>query len=291
MWKLIQIELFKIFKKPRTYIAFAAITAIVGLIQMGFYADGENFIRFGMRALSESFEIEGKVLNGYLLGYIILQTLLVHVPLLIALVAGDMISGEANMGTLRLLVTKPVSRTELIISKFIASCIYTILLLMWMAVMALFVSLLVFGTDDMIVMKSDVVTFIQQDDVMWRYFAAFGFAMLAMLVVAALAFLLSIFSENSIGPIVASISIIIVFTILNTLDLPFFNAIKPYLFTTHMLGWKGFFDVKVNAENEQVIGSIEYLPAILRSAGILFLHIVIFLGLSIAVFRKKDILS
>ncbi|MDX2045695.1 MAG: ABC transporter permease subunit [Chitinophagaceae bacterium] len=291
MWKLIQIELFKIFKKPRTYIAFAAITAIVGLIQMGFYADGENFIRFGMRALSESFEIEGKVLNGYLLGYIILQTLLVHVPLLIALVAGDMISGEANMGTLRLLVTKPVSRTELIISKFIASCIYTILLLMWMAVMALFVSLLVFGADDMIVMKSDVVTFIQQDDVMWRYFAAFGFAMLAMLVVAALAFLLSIFSENSIGPIVASISIIIVFTILNTLDLPFFNAIKPYLFTTHMLGWKGFFDVKVNAENEQVIGSIEYLPAILRSAGILFLHIVIFLGLSIAVFRKKDILS
>jgi ABC-2 type transport system permease protein len=291
MWKLVQIELFKVFKKPRTYIAFAAITAIVGLIQMGFYADGENFIRFGMRALSESFEIEGKVLNGYLLGYIILQTLLVHVPLLIALVAGDMISGEANMGTLRLLVTKPVSRTELIMSKFIASCIYTILLLLWMAVMALFVSLLVFGADDMIVMKSDVVTFIQQDDVMWRYFAAFGFAMLAMIVVAALSFLLSIFSENSIGPIVASISIIIVFTILNTLDLPVFNAIKPYLFTTHMLGWKGFFDVKVNAENEQVVGSIEYLPAILRSAGILFMHIVIFLGLSIAVFRKKDILS
>jgi ABC-2 type transport system permease protein len=57
-------------------------------------------------------------MNGYLMAFIILQTLLVHVPLLIALVAGDMISGEANQGTLRLLLTKPVSRANLIIGKF-----------------------------------------------------------------------------------------------------------------------------------------------------------------------------
>src|SRR5512140_34329 len=103
MPELIRIELFKIFRKPRTFIAFLAITAIVGLIQMGFYVDGESYINFGMQSLADSFDVNGKVLNGYLLAYIILQTLLVHVPLLIALVSGDMISGEANMGTLRLL--------------------------------------------------------------------------------------------------------------------------------------------------------------------------------------------
>jgi len=124
MWNLVSLELFKIFRKPRTYIAFAAITAIIGLIQLGFYVDGEAYIKFGMQALSDNFDIEGKVLNGYLLAYIILQTLLIHVPLLIALVAGDMISGEANMGTLRLLVSKPVSRDKLISSKLIASYIY-----------------------------------------------------------------------------------------------------------------------------------------------------------------------
>ena len=47
MWKLVQIELFKIFLKPRTYIAFAAIAAIVALIQLGFYVDGETYIKFG----------------------------------------------------------------------------------------------------------------------------------------------------------------------------------------------------------------------------------------------------
>jgi len=244
-----------------------------------------------MQALSDSFEIEGKILNGYLLAYIILQTLLVHVPLLIALVSGDMISGEANMGTLRLLITKPVSRARLITAKFLASAIYTMLLLLWMAVWALFVSMLVFGTDDMIIMKSEVVTQILESDIMWRYFAAFGFASLAMITVSSLAFFLSIFAENSIGPIIACMSIVIVFTILNTLNLPIFNLVKPYLFTSHMLGWKGFFDVKVNANNEQIIGSIENLPAVTKSAFILLIHIIGFWWASIAVFRRKDIMS
>lgn len=291
MWELIKLELFKVFRKPRTFIAFGAITAIVGLIQMGFYVDGESYINFGMQALSDSFEIDGKILNGYLLAYIILQTLLVHVPLLIALVSGDMISGEANMGTLRLLITKPVSRARLISAKFLASAIYTMLLLLWMAVWALFVSMLVFGTDDMIIMKSEVVTQVLESDIMWRYFAAFGFASLAMITVSSLAFFLSIFAENSIGPIIACMSIVIVFTILNTLNLPIFNLVKPYLFTSHMLGWKGFFDVKVNADNEQIIGSIENLPAVMKSAAILAFHIVGFWVASIAVFRRKDIMS
>jgi ABC-2 type transport system permease protein len=291
MWTLVRIELFKIFRKPRTYIAFAAVAAVVWLIQLGFYVDGESYIKFGMQALSESFDVEGRVLNGYLLAYIILQTLLVHVPLLIALVSGDMISGEANMGTLRLLASRPVSRSGIIVSKFVASSVYTLLLLVWMAFWTLFFSLFVFGADDLIIMKSEVVTQILASDVMWRYVAAFGFAALAMVTVSALAFFLSLFAENSIGPIMATMSIIIVFTILNSLNLPVFNAVKPYLFTTHMLGWKGFFDVQVNEANEQVVGSVENLKAVIRSAGILLLHVILFLTSSIVVFRRKDILS
>jgi ABC-2 type transport system permease protein len=291
MLNIVRIELFKIFRKPRTYLAFGAIAAIVGLIQLGFYVDGDTYIQFGMQALSDSFDVEGKILNGYLLAYIILQTLLIHVPLLIALVSGDMISGEANMGTLRLLLTRPVSRTQLISAKFIASSLYTVLLLLWMAFWALLGSILIFGTDDMIILKSEVVTQILKEDVLWRYAAAFGFALLAMVTVSSLAFFLSIFAENSIGPIIACMSIVILFTILNTLSLPLFNALKPYLFTTHMLGWKGFFDVQVDAQQQQIIGSVENLPAVMRSAAVLGAHILLFWAASVWVFRKKDILS
>lgn len=288
---IVNIELYKIFRKPRTYISFAAVSAIVGLIQLGFYADGESYMQFGMQSFSDSFDIQGNIMNGYLMAFIILQLLLVHVPLLVALVAGDMISGEAAQGTLRLLLTKPISRSTLILAKFTASGIYTIALLLWMAIWALGISMMVFGVDDMLILKSDSASQIMSSDVMWRYMAAFLFAAIALLTVSALSFFLSLFAENSIGPIMATMSIIIVFTILNTLDLPIFNSLKPFLFTSHMLGWKGFFDVTVNENNEQIVGSIENLRAILFSGVILLLHILLFVISSIVIFNRKDIKS
>jgi ABC-2 type transport system permease protein len=279
MWQLTKIELFKIFKKPRTYIAFGAIAAIILLVQMAFYIDGEKYMSFMMASVESSFSMEGNMMNGYFVFFIILQTLLVHVPLLISLVAGDMIAGEANMGTLRLLVAKPVSRTSIMLSKFWATSIYTILLLTFLAVIGLLGSMLIFGTSDFIVFKSDKLLLIDRSDVMWRYFGAYCVAALSMLTVASLAFLFSVFADNSIGPIIAAMSVVIVFTILTTMDIPFFNAIKPYLFTNHMLNWKGFFDRPV--DTREVLKSVLFLIG----------HIAFFVSLSIYVFKKKDILS
>ena len=291
MWEHLQIELYKVFKRPRTYLSFAAITALIGVIQLGLWVDGKEYADFVMADFASSFSVDGKILNGYFICYVILQLLLVHVPLLIALIAADMISGEANMGTLRLLLTKPQSRTSIVMAKFLASSIYTVLLLIWIAIMGLFLSMLIFGTDDLFLMKSSYVVIVKESDVFWRYAGAFCFAALAMITVAALGFLLSFFAENSIGPIVATMSIIIVSTILSTMNIPLFNLIKPYLFTTHMITWKEFFDFKVNDANEAIIGSIQHPQKIIQSASILFIHIVLFVGAAIALFRKKNILS
>jgi len=290
MWTLLQIELFKIFKRPRTYIAFVAIAAIVVLIQLALYLDGKTYVNFMLQSI-ERFNVEGKILNGYFACYLILQTLLIHVPLLIALVGGDMIAGEANMGTLRLLISKPINRSTLLISKFLASTIYTLLLLVWMAIFSLLISLIIFGPGDLMVFQSQVIIQIPRSDVFWRYLAAFGFAAIAMTTVAALSFFLSLFAENSIGPIVAAMSVVIVCTILTTMDLPLFVSMKPYLFTSHMLGWKGFFDIKAAADGSADVGSIQNLPAIIKSALILVGHIIGFVGAAIIIFRKKDILS
>ena len=279
MWPLIRIELFKTFRKPRTYIAFVAIAAIILLVQLALYVDGETYLDFMMLSINTTFMVEGKQMNGYLVFLIILQTLLVHVPLLISLVAGDLVAGEANMGTLRLLVSKPVSRSGLLISKFLASCIYTLLLLSFMALLGLGGSVLLFGTSDLLVFKSDVLVLIDSSDVLWRYAAAYAFAGLSMITVAALAFLFSVFADNSIGPIIAAMSVIILFTILTTMDIPFFNAIKPYLFTNHMLNWKGFFDRPVDGSE------------VLKSILVLLAHIVFFVSLALYSFRRKDILS
>ena len=46
MWSIIQIELYKIYKRPRTYIAFGAIAALIWVIQMGLKIDGEAYAAF-----------------------------------------------------------------------------------------------------------------------------------------------------------------------------------------------------------------------------------------------------
>lgn len=293
MLALLRIELLKIFRRPRTYISFAAIAAMVGIVQVALKADGISYLEFLMGGMKDSIEIPYEVvLNGYLVCFIILNLLLIHVPLLVALVAGDSIAGEANMGTLRLLLTRPVSRTEFMLTKFAAAVIYTLMLLVWMALLSLFVSIILFGTNDMIITRNDVVEQIQRSDIMWRYICAFAYAAVALTTVAALAFLLSIFADNSIGPIVSTISIVIVFTILSEMQIPIYdNTVKPWLFTSHMLAWKGFFYSKSNGEGEAIAGSIENLPAIMRSLTVLLSYIVLFVGSAILIFRKKDILS
>ena len=291
MWSLIQVELYKIFRRPRTYIAFGAVAALIVVIQLGLKIDGNSYAAFLMKDINDTLTVDGKVLNGYLICYILLQLLLVHVPLLVALIAADMLSGEANLGTLRLLFSTPFSRTQWVLAKFIAASVYTILLLIWLAFLALFVSMWVFGTDDLFLMKSNYVVLIQQNDVLWRYVGAVVFASFSLLTVTSLGFLMSIMANTSIGPIVGTMSAIVFFTILSTLNIPLFTVIKPYLFTTHMNNWKEFFDIKVNANNEAITGSVLNIPKIKTSLIVLSLHIILFVSASIIIIKKKDILS
>lgn len=292
MFQLLQIELYKIFKRPRTYIAFAVITVIILLVQVALKFGGEEYVDLMMTGAKETFDIPvHQILNGYLVCFIILNLLLIHVPILVALIAGDVVAGEANMGTLRLLVSKPVSRSQLLAVKFVASSIYTIVLLIWVAVFALLLSIFLFGTNQLVVARKDEYDVISTSDVLWRYGAAFIFAGLGLITVAALAFMFSVFADNSVGPIVATVCVIIVFTILTQLQIPFYDeTIKPYLFTTHMLGWKGFFYVR-GQEGVTIERSIEHFSQIIKSAFILVGYTAVFLTIAFWYFNKKNILS
>lgn len=297
MWTLLKIELFKISKRPRTYIAFAAIFSIVFIFQIAFKADGASYMNLMLQNIQDNFELDkSKAINGYFMCYIILNTLLVQVPILIALISADAISGEANMGTLRLILTKSYSRSEIILAKFIASFIFTVFLLIFMAALALFLSLLLFGVDDMLIfrVKGDESQILQisKDDVLWRYLAAFGYAAISLTVISSLGILLSIYAENSIGPIVTTVCIVLLFTIISNMNVPFVDKyVSPWLFTSYLVGWKGFFYINTDQEGIPIKGSIENWTAIRNSLSILIAHIGLFITLAIYSFNKKDILS
>ncbi|MCC7296859.1 MAG: ABC transporter permease subunit [Bacteroidia bacterium] len=273
-------EFVKIAAKPRSYIGLAAITVLVSVILFALKADGENYIKFITASFEQTLSFDGgSILNGNLVAFIILQMLIVQIPLLVALVTGDLVSGEGAMGTLRLLASRPISSTSLLLSKYLAGSIYTLVILLWLGLMALVAGSMLFGSGDLMVLNSDGLVILQHNDVLWRFLSGFAVSYLALITIATLSITLSCFSDNSIGPIVSTMAIIILFTIIGTLEVPVFDAIRPYLFTTHMASWRSFFEDPVPYDQ------------IRQSVIILLTHIVLLLVIAIYKFNKKDILS
>jgi ABC-2 type transport system permease protein len=73
--------------------------------------------------------------------------------------------------------------------------------------------------------------------------------------------------------------IIILFTIIGSLDVTVFDSIKKFLFTTHMASWRSFFEDPIN------------LKDIWQSILILIVHNILFVVIAVLKFNKKDITS
>ncbi|TSA33649.1 MAG: hypothetical protein D4R64_13665 [Porphyromonadaceae bacterium] len=278
MRKLVSIELFKIFSKPRTYIGFGAVIIIVLAIEFGILLEGDTMVGIIIQNIKDRFIFEGNIINLYLVSYIILNTLWIHVPILVALVTGDMLAGEANSGTFRLILTRPISRVQLVLAKFIAGWIYAVLLVAVMAILSIGIGLILFGPGDLLVVTNKVNIF-SSNDLLWRFAGAYAYGVLSMTTVAALSFLLSSFADNSIGPIIGTVAMIIGITIISTVGAILLGPVNQYIFTSYLPSWQLFF------QTDSGLSSIGH--AIL----IQLIYIVGFLSVTIWYFRKKDILS
>ncbi len=278
MLSLIKIELYKIFKKKRSYIGFVALIVIILLSHFAMIWEGQEMHDFITQNLSDAFIMQGNLVNGYLITYLVLNFLWVYVPLLIVLVTGDLISGEAQAGTFRIILTRPVSRAKLITAKYIAAMLYTFVFMVIFAVLSLGLGLWIFGKGDLMVIFGSVNIF-SENDVLWRFILAFFYGFISMCTVAALSLLLSSLSENSLSPILSTMAIIIVFTFISTLNLGIFSTVNPFLLTTYLDSWQSLFsyDIKVGD--------------LFIDAFILCIYSLVFYGLTIFIFRKKDILS
>ena len=83
-WKSTYNEFIKIAAKPRSYIGLAAITALVSVILFAMKVDGLAYISFITASFEQTLSFQGNVLNGNLMAFIILQTLIIQIPLLVA---------------------------------------------------------------------------------------------------------------------------------------------------------------------------------------------------------------
>ncbi|MCX7875263.1 MAG: ABC transporter permease [Melioribacteraceae bacterium] len=278
MITLVYLELQKIFKKWRTYIGFIAIFLMTAIVQLALYITQENFVKSTTRALNESFFLQGNFFNGYVVAYLILNAMFIHIPFLIVLVGGDLFAGEATAGTYRMVLTRPISRFNFVTSKFLAGFIYTFLFILFLIIISLFASILFFGTGELVSLRNKIIIF-ASNDVLWRLIYAYLYAMLSMMMVMTLSIFFSSMVSNAIGPIITTMAVIIVFLILSAIPIDLLQDLKPYFFTSHLVQWDEFFNDPID------------FNAILNSASILILHIVVLYSLTTIIFLRKDILS
>lgn len=278
--KLFWFEIFKTFSRWRTYISFAAVALIVILTEVVMKVEAEAILNRMMRSLQRDFFVFGNVLNAWFITAFIMNSLHIHIPFLVTLVAGDIVSSEATSGTVRFLLIRPPSRGRIITAKYLTALFYTAGLVLLLGAVCILLGLFLFGGGDLIMTQRPFrIVFVPEALLPVRMVLAFIAAIWSMSVVTSLAFLFSTLVENSIGPIIGTMAIVITFFVLGNFPFDFFQTMKPYLFTTYMSFWQQFLDEPVPWQ------------AIFRSAIILGFHnIGLFLAALLA-YQRKDIKS
>ena len=273
---LVYNEFQKIINRKRTYIGFILIGILIPFI-VGAIDNGGNMLEktiYGQ--LSDSFFFVGSLINGYLATYIIIAVLITHMPFLSTIVAADIVSGEYSKGTFRLYLSRPISRSKVLLSKLIIVYGYTIILMGFFISYALLISIIWLGTGELAVFHMGLL-FLAEDDALIRFFIAFLTSTVVMLTVSSLCFFISTISKNSVTPIIITISTVFVGTAISIIPIEFFEKINPYLFT-------GYINSYLSAFHDPIP-----FDAILRLIIVCFIWTIIFLGLAFNHFIKKDI--
>lgn len=275
---LLKYEILKTYLKWRTYIGFAAIAVLVPVVQIALKLEGGGMIKRLTRGIEDDFMLVGNFFNGYFVTQLIMNSLWIHIPFLISLVAGDQLAGEATGGTFRLLLIRPASRSLVLITKYITTLVYSSTVVILLGIVCLGLGLGLFGTGPLIV-SGRALTIIPPHELPWRMCLAFGLATFSMWCVASLAFLFSSLVENAIGPIIGTMTVIIAFFIIGNLPIDLASAVRPYLFTHYLNVWQMALEVPVPWD------------ALARHLAVLTGHCIGFYILTWYIFLKKDILS
>jgi ABC-2 type transport system permease protein len=169
--------------------------------------------------------------NGLFLAFAALTVCLpVFLPLALAVVGGDAVAGEASAGTLRYLLTVPVSRSRLLAVKAIGVCAYLAGAIAVVAVVGAVVGAVLFGVHDVVLLSGDTVSAL---DGGIRTLAVCGFVFVDLLGLAAMALFYSTLTEVPVGAMAGTVASVILFAVLDSV--PQLSAIHPILLTHNWL--------------------------------------------------------
>jgi len=154
------------------------------------------------------------------------------VAVVAALVGGDTVSSEASWSTLRYLLAAPIGRARLLAVKWVVTCVSVAV-----ALGVLFGSALAFSTwaFGMAAVKTPAGGVIEIGDSLTRLGIAIAYILITAITVAALAFLLGVWTDTPLGAVGGAVLLMIVSSILDQIeDLGIVRQILP---THYQFAW------------------------------------------------------
>lgn len=271
---MIGVELVSMLRRPRTWFTILMLNTLPTLVAILLAVTD-----LGPRPGTGPPFLSAVLTDGTLFPLAALGIVLpLFLPVAVAVVAGDTIAGEAQSGTLRYLLIRPVRRTKLLIAKLISVVVFVLISVLIVAVVAYLEGRFLLGVADPTGTVTSISgTTLTQSQMIGRTALALGYVTLMMLGVATIALLLSTLTDSSISAALGTVAILIGSTVLLGLDAA--QSLHPYLPTRYWLTFVDLFRDPIRWGG--IVHGIESQLA----------YLVVFLGAAWANFTTKDINS
>ena len=228
-------ELWKLFGKKRTYIGFGAFLIAQNAMLLIF-----RFTRWQQdmeRMLAGNGYVAQEYVSALTVAVVMLiPQILLLMPLYAALVGGDLVAKEAEDGTLRMILSRPISRFRLLLVKWLAGIVFSITLVVGLGTTALCFASIWFPWKDMFVtIPGFVFSILSSADGLRLYIFSHLFLALNASVVLGLGFMFSCFNMKPAAATILALSFLFMNIVLESI--PFFDRYQEWFLPHHFRIW------------------------------------------------------
>ena len=228
-------ELWKLFGKKRTYIGFALllVTQIIIVLVFRYSRASKDMVN----TLEGVGHVAGQYISVLTISSVMLFPLaFILLPLYVALVSGDLMAKEAEDGTLRMILSRPISRLRLLAVKWLAGVIFSILLVTFFGACGLLVSRCFFPWGGLFVfIPGELFGVFDPGDGLQRYIYAHICMITKAVTITSLGLMFSCFNIKPAACTILALSVLSINRILQ--EIPFFRELKHWFLTYHLDIW------------------------------------------------------
>jgi ABC-2 type transport system permease protein len=237
-------ELWKLFGKKRTYIGFGAFMLSQAVMLLMFkYTHWQSHLE---RLLAQNGYPAAEYISALTVALVMLwPQIALLMPLYVTLVGGDLVAKEAEDGTLRMILSRPISRLRLLLVKWLAGMIFSAVLVLALGVIALGFARLCFPWKGMFVFPQANSAFglFPPGQGLVLYVFCHLFLVVNAITLLSLAFMFSCFNMKPAAATILALSFLFVNVVIQ--HIPFFEDYQDWFITHHLECWYWVFQQPV----------------------------------------------